>query len=87
MNTETQTFLAEAAATGRIKSMIDSVIVGLGKGVKRSSAERRATWAAIAEEATRCVEGIPAATKARAPKAAKTPATQGEIKIAQTGQL
>lgn len=80
MNPEAKQFLNEAAAQGRIRAMLDSVIVGLGKGLKRSSDERRALWATIASEASACRDAIPAGTKARAPKAAKTPADQVTIK-------
>lgn len=80
MNPETKQFLNEAAAQGRIRAMLDSVITGLGKGLKRSSDERRALWATIANEASACRDAIPAGTKARAPKAAKTVPEQVTIK-------
>ena len=71
MNTEVKQFLDEAASQGRIRAMLDAVVVGLGKGLKRSAPERRALWEHIAEEATRCRDGIPSGIKSRAPKAAK----------------
>ncbi len=80
MNPEVKQFLNEAAAMGRIKAMLDIVVVGLGKGLKRSSDERRALWATIASEATACRDAIPAGTKPRAPKAAKTVPEQTTIK-------
>lgn len=80
MNKDVKQFLDEAAAQGRIRAMLDSVITGLGKGLKRSSDERRCLWATIANEASACRDAIPAGTKARAPKAAKTPAEQVTIK-------
>jgi hypothetical protein len=72
MNSEVKQFLDEAAAQGRIRAMLDAVIVGLGKGLKRSAPDRRALWQQIADEATKCRDGIPMGTKARAPKQPKS---------------
>ncbi len=66
MNTEVKQFLDEAAAMGRIKAYADSIVTGLSKGLKRSAPERRATWQQIIDEATKCRDGIPMGTKARA---------------------
>ena len=70
MNTEVKQFLDEAASQGRIRAMLDAIVVGLGKGLKRSAPERRNIWNEIAIEAERCRDGIPLGTKARAPKKA-----------------
>lgn len=79
MNSEVSQFLNEAASQGRIRAMLDAVVVGLGKGLKRSAGERRALWQSIAEEATQCRDAIPSGVKPRQPKAAKTAPAQATI--------
>lgn len=83
MNTEMTQLVNEAAVQGRIRAMLDSVVAGLGKGLKRSAGERRCLWANIADEAARCRDAIPNGVKPRAPKAAKTPPGQATIKVAE----
>lgn len=74
MNSEVKQFLDEAASQGRIRAMLDAIVVGLGKGLKRSAPERRNIWNEIAVEAERCRDGIPLGTKARASKPKIVPA-------------
>lgn len=74
MNSEVKQFLVEAGQLGRMRSMVDAIERCLSKGLKRSAPERRALWQQIAEEATRCRDGIPLGTKARATKPKIVPA-------------
>ncbi len=72
------TTFSEAEALGRIASAIDAIRKEFDRGAKRSAPSRRVLWLTIANEAQACADNIPAAVKARTPKAAKIQPMQTE---------
>lgn len=70
------TTFSEAEAIGRIAGAIQAIRAEFARGAKRSATNRRALWLAVADEASKCAQGIPAGVRPRAPKASKIVAAQ-----------